>query len=111
MADKGFNLKVLVPTDDGITISKNGIENSLYYLTYNISNRSYQLSEKYKRRNIFTDNLFSEKELNEIILKNNIDKIVLYSDKYHDSEKVFKLKLIEINQIMNYLIEYVDKQY
>jgi len=34
MPEKGFDLKVLIPTDDGLTISKNGIQGALFYLFY-----------------------------------------------------------------------------
>lgn len=35
MADKGFQLKVIIPTDDGFNISDKGIEKASYYLIYN----------------------------------------------------------------------------
>lgn len=108
MADKGFYLKVLVPTDDGITISKNGIENSLYYLTYNISNRSYQLAGKKKYTDLFESN-FNSKKFKEYLETENID-LVLTSINENYNFSFQKVNIQEINHLLNKFIDLIDKK-
>lgn len=100
MADKGFSLKVLIPTDDGILISSKGIENAGYYLMYNVSNRSYQLSSKIKPFNYFANQKFDSIEFESLCDQNKVDKIIDYKD-FPGSE---------ISEILNGLIDIIDKK-
>jgi hypothetical protein len=99
MADKGFNLKVLIPTNDGFSISEYGLEKSKYYLMYNISNRSYQLAGKIKVSELADNNSISD-NLEELVLKEKIDKVIESKD-FPNSE---------INEILNQLIDIIDKK-
>lgn len=106
MADKGFDLKVLIPTDDGITISESGIGDSLYYLTYNISDRSYQLADKFKAKEVFRSNSFNWDELKELFNQYKIDKLLvteLYSD------LAIECILVEPDEIIIMLNGLIDK--
>ena len=108
MADKGFHLKVLVPTDDGFTISKNGIEGALYFLTYNVSNRSYQLSEKVKHTNIF-NNQFNWSILADYCNEHLVD--IILNNKTTNLLKGIKVKVVEPSEIgafLNQLIDIID---
>lgn len=108
MADKGFALKILVPTDDGLHVSENGIENPRYYLVYNISNRSYQLAGKVKCADFF-ENIFSFDKLKELVVDEKIDLVVsnhtLEKDIPHEIAKIQ-----EINQLLNWFIDQIDQK-
>lgn len=101
MADKGFNLKVLVPTNDGINISDNGIE-ARYFLFYNLSNRSYQLAGKVKNTKL------DIQSIKKIMNEENIDLIL--TSKPIDAENKFEIvEQIEINKLLNSYIDKIDK--
>lgn len=100
MADKGFNLKVLIPTDDGIIISSKGIEKASHYLMYNLSNRSYQLAGKIKTSEYFKNQKIELAIFNDLCDQNNIDKIIDYTE----------FSGIEISEILNRLIDIIDKK-
>jgi hypothetical protein len=100
MADKGFNLKVIIPTDDGITVSLKGIEMVGYYLMYNLSNRSYQLAGKIKTSEYFINREFDSTVFRNLCDQNKIDKIVDYKD----------LQSNEISEVLNELIDIIDKK-
>ena len=110
MADKGFDLKVLIPTDDGITISLKGIEKAPYYLLYNVSNRSYQLAGKVKTLDFFNDTTDFIKKFNEFIVIENIDKII--DNKLSMSVKcdLINAEHNEIGEILNDLIDKIEKK-
>ena len=108
MADKGFDLKVLVPTDDGLTISENEIENALYYLSYNISDRSYQLVEKYKADEIFESNVFNWEEIKKLCNQNKIDKLLSINFISQNSVEYLVVEKNEISVILNILIDQID---
>jgi hypothetical protein len=108
MADKGFDLKVLIPTDDGLTISENGIENALYYLSYNISDRSYQLAEKYKADEIFESNIFNWQEIKELCSQNKIDKFLCINSISQNSLEYLVVEKNEISVILNILIDQIN---
>ncbi len=110
MVNKGFDLKVLIPTDDGVTISLKGIEKAPYYLLYNVSNRSYQLAGKVKTLDLFNDTADFIKKFNEFIVIENIDNII-----DNQLNKSIKCDLIktdhnEIGKILNDLIDKIDKK-
>ena len=108
MADKGFDLKVLIPTDDGIHISENGIEDSGYYLLYNLSNRSYQLAGKIKYSDLFESN-FNAQQFHEYLKTENIDLVLTtINGNYHFTFQ--KVDVQEINQLLNLFIELLDKK-
>lgn len=108
MADKGFHLKVLIPTDDGLTISEKGVEGAMYYLTYNVSNRSYQLAEKVRCINLFNNQFdweilidYCNTHLIDVIVSTNINNLI----------KEIKIKIVkptEIGTFLNQLIDIVD---
>lgn len=100
MADKGFALKVLIPTDDGFSISENKLEKSKYFLLYNISNRSYQLAGKIKVSDFADSSITLSDNLDKLVLKEQIDKIIEYKD----------FSSSEINVILNSLIDIIDKK-
>lgn len=104
MADKGFDIKVLVPTDDGLTISENSFETAWYYLMYNVSNRSYQLAGKLKQSER------NKSDFNTIVMKENIDFIISNTAIQNSNIKVFKPEFSEINQILNDLIDQLDQK-
>ncbi len=106
MADKGFDLKLLVPTDDGLTISEKGVEGAMYYLSYNISNRSYQLAEKYKVANIFISSSFNWVTIKQLFDQHNIDKLLTV---HSISEPDVNYLLVESNEISVLLNELIDK--
>ncbi|HAF30953.1 MAG TPA: hypothetical protein DCG75_18095 [Bacteroidales bacterium] len=110
MADKGFNIKVLVPTEDGFTISEQGIENAPYYLCYNISNRSYQLAEKHKAREIFNDKSENVTAINDIVIKLKIDFILCKTENNAVRCGFIKPQTNEINKMLNILIDMVDQK-
>jgi len=45
MANKDFLLKVIIPTEDGLTVSA-AFDKAPFYLCFNLSELSYQLAEK-----------------------------------------------------------------
>ena len=100
MADKGFNLKVLIPTDDGLIISSKGIGKAGYYLMYNVSNRSYQLAGKIKTSEYFKNQEFELAIFNDLCDQNKIDKIIDY----------IEFPSSEISEILNGLIDNIDKK-
>ncbi len=107
MADKGFDIKVLIPTDDGLTITENSFESALYYLMYNVSNRSYQLAGKIKTREIKGSVLIHE--INQILEKEKIDFIVSNSKNSSIRCRFIKVESSEINQMLNNLIDQIDQ--
>lgn len=110
MAEKGFDIKVLIPTDDGLTISDKGIENAAYYLMYNISNRSYQFAGKIKFSELFTSKQFTIVELENFCYQNSIDKIVNTSfNKLKIKIEIIQATSIEIGEILNNFIDQIDK--
>ena len=111
MADKVFNLKVLIPTDDGFNISEQGIEKSKYYLLYNISNRSYQLAGKIKTKELYELGNLSFTKLRELALNENLDLIL--SKKAVKTDIGIPLDIIvedRINEILNSYIDIIDKK-
>lgn len=107
MADKGFELKVLIPTDDGFNISNKGIEKASYYLMYNISNRSYQLAGKIKTADLFENFEFDSKVFITEIENRNVDKIVCNTQSLFDVEIVSET---DIGIVLNNLIDIVDNK-
>lgn len=110
MADKGFQLKVIIPTDDGFNISDKGIEKSSYYLIYNISNRSYQLAGKIKTANLYKNTEFNFEIFKLEMEKDNIDK-VLCNKQFGIllEHEVLFVKEKEIGIALNNLIDMIDK--
>ena len=100
MAEKGFNLKVIIPTDDGITVSSKGIEKASYYLMYNVSNRSYQFAGKIKISEYFINQEFDSTIFRNLYDQNKVDKIVDYKD----------FQSSEISEVLNNLIDIIDKK-
>lgn len=110
MADKGFDIKVLIPTDDGFTISENEIDKAKYYLSYNLSNRSYQLAGKLKSAEVIQTNSNNLDDLNSLILKENIDFIIHDDANANISCKFLKPKLKIISEILNKIIDQIDQK-
>lgn len=108
MADKGFDLKVLIPTDDGFNISDNGIKNCRYYLMYNISNRSYQLAGKIKLKEFYAKG-FNINSLQDLLETENIDIILTVHQKLYDLP-YDHVKNKEISIVLNGYIEFIDKK-
>lgn len=108
MADKGFEIKVLIPTDDGLTISENSFEAALYYLMYNVSNRSYQLAGKIKTRELRDSNILDK--VNQLVNREKVDFIISNSAILGINCKHIKVELSEINQILNNLIDKIDQK-
>jgi len=111
MADKGFQLKVIIPTDDGFNISSNGIKKASYYLMYNISNRSYQLAGKIKTADLYENSEFNFEVFKSEIEKAKIDKVVC--NKQFGvllAYEVMFVKEKEIGVILNNLIDLIDKK-
>ena len=109
MADKGFDLKVLIPTDDGLVISEKGIAEANFYLMYNLSNRSYQLSGKVKTLDFFKTKMVKDK-LNHLLVSENIDAIVEMERSLVLDCVFIKTPKLEINEILNNLIDEIDKK-
>ena len=101
MADKGFDLKVIIPTDDGLMISSRGMGNASYFLIYNVSNRSYQLSGKIKTSEYFENQGFNIAIFDDLCYENKIDKIIDCAE----------FPSMEISEILNLLIDNIDKKY
>jgi hypothetical protein len=111
MADKGFQLKVIVPTDDGFNISDKGIEKASYYLMYNISNRSYQLAGKIKSTELFESSEFDFTIFKSEIEKANVDKIIcIKQSELKQGIDVTVVSEKEIGIVLNYLIDIIDKK-
>ncbi|MCK5171502.1 MAG: hypothetical protein KAQ75_16605 [Bacteroidales bacterium] len=110
MADKGFDLKVLIPTDDGLTISLKGIEKAPYYLFYNVSNRSYQLAGKVKTIEYFNDIADFIEKFNELIVIEDIDKIIDNQTNASIKCDFLKVDCNEIGEILNDLIDKIEKK-
>ena len=108
MADKGFDIKVLIPTDDGLTISGKSLKDVSYYLMYNVSNRSYQLAGKIKTRELNESDLINE--INQILIKEKVDFIVNNFTIPKINCKFIKAELEEINQTLNNLIDKIDQK-
>ncbi len=109
MAEKGFHLKVIIPTDDGLTISENGIKNALYYLMYNVSNRSYQFAGKIKTAELFANSEFDYRILKSEIKKNNIDTIICTNK--HELREEIEVTVVserDIGIVLNNLIDQID---
>ncbi|NOQ23908.1 MAG: hypothetical protein GQ564_00970 [Bacteroidales bacterium] len=100
MAEKGFNLKVIIPTDDGLIVSSKGIEKASYYLMYNASNRSYQLAGKIKTSEYFKNQKFDSTTFKNLCDQNNVDEIVDCKD----------FTSSEISEVLNKLIDFIDKK-
>lgn len=107
MADKGFDVKVLVPTEDGLTISNNKLPEVRYFLMYNISNRSYQLAGKIKSSSYFNVASFNE-DLKRLVLEENIDNVIAKSN--DNMVKFMETEFEEINSFLNFLIDKMDQK-
>jgi|SRR6056297_206778 len=79
MPEKGFDLKVLIPTDDGLTISENGVQQALFYLLYNVSSRSFQLAGKVKTSEWYPNLDFNIDILYKLLKEENIDLVLTLS--------------------------------
>ena len=110
MADKGFDIKLLIPTDDGITISENGIVNASHYLMYNISNRSYQLSGKIKTSELFDYTKFKTSVLNNFCDLNKVDRIINPSTEVELKTQIIHVNEKEIGECLNNIIDQIDKE-
>ncbi|MEA2105736.1 MAG: hypothetical protein U9P82_03315 [Bacteroidota bacterium] len=111
MPEKGFDLKVLIPTDDGLTISKNGIRGALYYLFYNVSNRSYQLAGKIKTAEWYQEKKFRITDFKMLLTKEKIDLVLTLSAT--DINLLCRVKVINNDDIalnLNQLIDSIDKK-
>lgn len=104
MADKGFDIKVIIPTDDGLTLSENSFETALYYLMYNVSNRSYQLAGKLKQSEL------NETDINTLVQKESVDVILSNKSIQNCTIKVLKPEFTEINKLLNHLIDQIDQK-
>jgi glycerate-2-kinase len=110
MADKGFDLKVLIPTDDGITVSLKGIEKAPYYLFYNVSKRSYQLAGKVKTFDYFNNTTSFVIKFNELIVTENIDKIINNQTNASIKCDFVKADFNEIGEMLDDIIDKIDKK-
>ncbi|MBU8891757.1 MAG: hypothetical protein KOO66_03210 [Bacteroidales bacterium] len=111
MADKGFDLKVLIPTDNGTEISENGIEDASYYLMYNVSNRSYQFSGKIKTSELFSNHKFDTAIFISELKRNNIDKLVC--SEQNELNKTIEVSVVtekDIGIVLNNFIDIIDKK-
>ncbi|MGC9374169.1 MAG: hypothetical protein ACP5DQ_03900 [Bacteroidales bacterium] len=111
MPEKGFDLKVLIPTDDGLTISKNEIRGALYYLFYNVSNRSYQLAGKIKTAEWYQGNKFRVTDFKMLVTKEKIDLVLTLSA--IDINIPCRMKVADNDDIelnLNHLIDNIDKK-
>jgi len=109
MADKGFHIKVLVPTDDGTTVSENGIESSSYYLMYNISNRSYQLAGRMKTKELFGVNSFSLSVFLDYCSENLVDAVVVLKMHKFDIVQCIETNHNEIGESLNLIIDQINQ--
>lgn len=111
MSKKGFDLKVLVPTDDGFNISENGVENALYYLMYYVSSRSYQLAGKIKSRELFKNQKFDIKIFKHLLALEQVELILNCSGINFDlSCKINIVTENNISILLNDLIDEIDKK-
>ena len=111
MPEKGFDLKVLLPTDDGLTISKNGIQKALYYLLYNVSNRSYQFAGKVKTIGWYPNKRFCVTDFNRLLKEEKIDLVLTLSSITPDIAcKYIIVDEKEISANLNQLIDETDKK-
>lgn len=108
MADKGFDIKVLIPTEDGFTLSENPFTNVPYYLMYNLSNRSYQLAGKIKTRELKESDIINQ--INQVLIKEKVDFVITNSMNPNINCKFIKAEFTEINQLLNSLIDKIDKK-
>ncbi|HKL08136.1 MAG TPA: hypothetical protein VJ896_05130 [Bacteroidales bacterium] len=111
MPEKGFDLKVLLPTDDGLTISRNGIQEALYYLLYNVSNRSYQFAGKVKTSEWYPDKRFSVTDFSRLLKEEKIDLVLTLSSIIPDIPCEYLIvDEKEISTNLNQLIDETDKK-
>jgi len=110
MADKGFDLKVIIPTEDGINISSKSTEDSPYFLLYNLSNRSYQLAGKLKSRDMLIENQGITGALNKIIVQEKIDLLIGNISSQTLNCKFLYADFPEINKILHALIDKIDQK-
>lgn len=109
MLEKGFDIKVLIPTEDGLTISEKTLVKVPYYLMYNISNRSYQLAGKIKVADILIEGNIKEK-LEQLILKEKID-LLISKNKIAGNEIKRRIpKYDDIGEELNILIDLIDQK-
>ncbi|MEE4198332.1 MAG: hypothetical protein V2I54_11865 [Bacteroidales bacterium] len=111
MSEKGFDLKVLIPTDDGLTISANGIQRALYYLMYNVSNRSYQLAGKGKTSEWYRGGTFLPQSFHDLINQEKVDLVITrsaISHKIYCDNQVAEEK--DISTVLNHLIDRIDQK-
>ncbi len=111
MNNKGFDLKVLIPTDDGFTISENGIMQAMYYLLYYVSNRSYQLAGKIKTSEIFNKKKFNLTDFSNLLKVEKIDVVLAFS--VIDIKIPFEYKIVneeDISTCLNQLIDELDQK-
>ncbi len=109
MSDKGFEIKVLIPTEDGITISENNLDEVKYYLMYNISNRSYQLAGKTKVAALLAEGEFGD-NLAQWIAKEKLDIVVSKSDISNIGIRKRKPMHDDIGDELNLLIDMIDQK-
>lgn len=111
MPEKGFDLKVLIPTDDGFYISENGIENAKYYLLYNLSNRSYQLAGKIKAQELYETNIFDFENFIQFLELEGIELIIDLTE--NKCSQFYQFKIVsekDISLVLNALINEIDKK-
>jgi hypothetical protein len=97
---------VLIPTDDGLTISKNGIKGALYYLFYNISNRSYQLAGKIKTAEWYQEK-FRITDFKMLLAKEKINLVLTLSA--IDSKIPCRMKIVDNEDIELNLYQLIDR--
>ena len=110
MADKGFDIKIIIPTDDGILVSEKGIKKASYYLIYNVSNRSYQFAEKIKTVDFLSDNQNFIEVLNNFIKVEHIDYIIDFHPNNKISCDIIKPDYENISEILNSLIDRIEQK-
>ena len=111
MADKGFDLKVLIPTDDGLTISENGIKQAMYYLLYNVSNRSYQFAGKIKTSEFFNKKNLNLKDFNNFLSEEGIDTVLTLSAIDFKIPCEYKMiNEVDISTSLNQLIDEIEQK-
>ncbi len=109
MAEKGFDVKVLIPTEDGVTISKNKLDEVQYYLMYNISNRSYQLAGTIKVTDLLAEGKFQD-NLAQLITEEKLDIVISKSDISKIGIKKRIPKHDDIGDELNFLIDIIDQK-
>ncbi len=111
MPEKGFDLKVLIPTNDGFTIAKNGIEKALYYLMYNLSNRNYQLAGKIKAQALYEANFFDFENFIQFLELEGVELIIDLTE--NKCSQYYQLKIVsekDISLVLNNLIDEIDQK-